>query len=722
MTPMIHHDNRNLDVTTYGDYIVGGLTRYAGDWQLNTVNSWVSIEEIRHTAPSSICQPQIPNLKAPPPMHRSAKSILFLLFLVSFSLHAAAAQPLAEFRRVVVSDDSLPVQVEAANELADYVGRITGQKLDIMPWSSYSPKTATGLSFFVGEGAATKALGKPLSPWESEEWMLKTIPSGLAIAGHDEAGNPWSTTTAAGSMLAVYTLLDDYLGVHWFWPGEFGEHVPNRPDAMLPALDLRKSPDFEIRSVGLGYPSSYHTQEFSDASRRWSRRNRLGWVRSAIFGHSWFDAFNLRTDETFKAHPEWFALVDGKRRPPQLCTTHPEVIERMVEHVLNGKQDVMHISPSDGGGFCECERCRALDVPGILSNDGKTEQLSDRIFTYANEIARRVREQNPAKGCGMFAYTYYNRPPVNIERLEPNLYLSFVYQSAAHRDPENLALWRKSVAGWKKLGAKMVVREGWGNHYYHDMHFLHHNQIIANLAEAHELGFVAAYGEGSKNFSAMAPNYWAMTRMMWGPQRDQTNLMSEFYESAYGPVATEMKAFFEAYNDALDANWAKRDRNLDTSGIAYANVIAAWRKLIPVETVELAEKHLRAAEAKAPPGEYADRVRFHRLGQDYTRVMLELLESYRQLAILGIEMDFFSKLLDERREDPTRRDALLQRAYELGERREQLLLAHRSWAGPDEGLYAFTNDRGMRRWHSTVKKALNIDKPTALTKEKLASQ
>ena len=92
-------------------------------------------------------------------------------------------------------------------------------------------------------------------------------------------------------------------------------------------------------------------------------------------------------------------------------------------------------------------------------------------------FGRKIR----GRACGMFAYTFYNRPPVNIEKLEPNLYLSFVYQSAAHRDPQNLKEWRKSVAGWQKLGARMVVREGWGNHYYHDMHFLHYNQIIANL-------------------------------------------------------------------------------------------------------------------------------------------------------------------------------------------------------------------------------------------------
>ncbi len=137
--------------------------------------------------------------------------------------------------------------------------------------------------------------------------------------------------------------------------------------------------------------------------------------------------------KTFDEHPEWFALVNGKRRPPQMCTTHPEVLERMVDYVLAGKADIMNISPSDGGGFCECDRCKALDVPGVLSYDRKTTQLSDRMFTYANEVARRVREKNPAKGCGMFAYTYYHKPPLKIAKLEPNLYLSFAFQCGAHR-------------------------------------------------------------------------------------------------------------------------------------------------------------------------------------------------------------------------------------------------------------------------------------------------
>ncbi len=634
---------------------------------------------------------------------------------------ASSPQLLNDFRRVVIADGASKVQRAAADELASYAGRVVGRKLDVITFGKLTAD-APGLSFFVGDDVAERVLGKSPKPWKTEEWILRTVPNGLVLAGHDGDTDPWSISTPAGSMLAVYTLLEDHFGVRWFWPGEFGEHVPSRPDATIPVLNERRQPAFEIRSVQLGYSSIYHTPTFHDAERKWARRVRLGWVKSAVFGHSWEAAFDLRKGLTFREHPEWFALVNGKRQPPQMCTTHPEVISRMVDYVLNGKQNIMNISPSDGGGFCECDRCRALDVPGVLAADNKHVQLSDRIFTYANEVARRVREKNPAKGCGMFAYTYYNRPPLKITKLEPNLYLSFVFQSAAHRDPENLRDWRESVAGWQALQAKLVVREGWGNHYYHDLPFLHDRQIIANLAESQRLGFVAAYGEGTKNFAATAPNYWALTHMLWDPQRDATNLMRDFYESAYGPAAKDMEAYFQAYNQALDSNWSKRDRNVDTNLIAYANLIGAWGKLIPREALDEADQHLKAAEAKASPGEYAGRVKFHRFGQDYTRVMWELLGNYRQLAELGVKLDTFTSVVKERRDAPAERDALLQRTYELGEQREQLLLAHRDWAGPDEGLYAFTNDAKIRQWHAAVKAALGIDKPTALTKQSLGKQ
>lgn len=641
----------------------------------------------------------------------------FVLVFGGSVFSKSGGQRLADFQRVVLSDTANKVQQAAADELLHYVGRISGRTLAKVRLSDYKAD-APGLSFFVGDDPARKVLGENPAPWKDDEWMLRTVPKGLVVAGRDEDGNPWSIDVPAGSMLAAYTLLDDYLGVRWFWPGPFGEHVPTLPEATLPELNVRRAPAFSIRSVSIGN-SGYYLREFADATRRWQRRSRLGWTRSASFGHSWEQTFEQREGKTFREHPEWFALVKGKRRPPQMCTTNPEVIARVVQRAVDSPLDIVNISPSDGGGFCECDNCTKLDVPGVLSYDNKTVQLSDRIFTYANEVARRVREKAPTKKVGLHAYTYYNRPPRNIKALEPNLYLSLVYQSSAHRDPENLREWRENVAGWEKLGAKMVVREGWGNHYTLDLPYLHYSQILTNLAEARRLGFTGAYGDGTKCFATQAPNYWAIVRMMWDPDRDPTQVMPDFYASAYGPCTAAMQAYFETFTRALDENWAKRDRNVDTTGMAYANMIGAWRRLLPVEVIAKADEHLKEAERLAPAGEYADRIRFHRFGQTYTATMLDLLETYRQLAELGVKLDYFSSVVKTRRDDPKARETLLRRAYDLGEERESLLLVHRDWAGPYEGLYAFSNDKGLRLWHDEVKKELGINRPSAVTKETL---
>ena len=181
-----------------------------------------------------------------------------------------------------------------------------------------------------------------------------------------------------------------------------------------------------------------------------------------------------------------------------------------------------------------------------------------------------------------------------------------------------------------------------------------------------------------------------------------------------------MRAFFETYNQALNDNWARRRKLVNTTGIAYANLLSSWHILFPPAVVARADGHLKAAEKKAPEGEYADRVAFHRFGQDYTATMLELLDGYRLLTEAGVPVGFAP--VAERRavDDQAEKERLLRRAYELGERREKMLLAHRDWSALDEGLLAFANDRGLRGWHTAVKKALGIDRPSAVTKEALA--
>lgn len=631
---------------------------------------------------------------------------------------------------IVIAEPALPVEKAAARELSYYLGKIIGKNIPLVLVNDY-PAKVRGKACFVGEETAEKVLGQKLGPWQREEFLVRTVPQGIILAGDDVLGDPWSEKTRAGSMLAVYTFLEDYLGVHWFWPGPFGEHIPRNDRQEVPMINLRMKPKLMIRFVSIGY-RSYHLSSFQQAVKKWARRSRLAWAVPAVFGHSWPTIFHFQTGEDFRAHPEWFALVQGKRQKPQMCTTNPEVIERVVQYVLSSQDQIANISPSDGFGFCECDEntksalhkkldipaCTSLDIPGLISSfDHKSISLSDRIFTFANEVARRVGEKNPHKNVGIFAYNLYASPPVRIKNLEPNVYISSVGYAAGHRDPAALQEWREYLRGWKRLGAKLVMREGWGAHFFLDLPFMEYNQIMASFKEAYNLGIIAAYGEGSKSFATQAPNYWAITKMMWDPERDTKNLMDEYFKQAYGPVAAEMKAYFATYDKALDENWAKRRRVVNTARFVYANLLNSWNVLLPRKVVEHADKRLRKAEEKVPPGEYADRLAFHRFGQDYTAVMLELLDTYHLLAEAGIPVALFP--VGKESITQSERQRLLQKAYDLGERREQMLLQHCDWAAMDEGLYAYTNDANVRQSHAAVKRELGVSSPSQVSKEKL---
>jgi hypothetical protein len=79
-------------------------------------------------------------------------------------------------------------------------------------------------------------------------------------------------------------------------------------------------------------------------------------------------------EKYYAEHPEYFALVNGKRtvtdsKSPgnQLCTSNPNIIREVAANliaVLDAEPEIelITLSPNDSGGFCECEKCRALTI------------------------------------------------------------------------------------------------------------------------------------------------------------------------------------------------------------------------------------------------------------------------------------------------------------------------------------------------------------------------
>jgi hypothetical protein len=81
------------------------------------------------------------------------------LFFGGMVLEIHAAQKLHAFTQVVIPDSPLPSQKAVGEDLAVYAGKISGKpSLPVISASQYNP--SQGLSFFVGDGAASRVTKK----------------------------------------------------------------------------------------------------------------------------------------------------------------------------------------------------------------------------------------------------------------------------------------------------------------------------------------------------------------------------------------------------------------------------------------------------------------------------------------------------------------------------------------------------------------------------------
>ena len=237
---------------------------------------------------------------------------------------------------------------------------------------------------------------KDLGP---EEFVLRSTGDGqvLLVAGSE-----------LGMSHAAYAFLEK-LGCRWYFPGDTWEAVPRRPTLAV-SLDERQKPDISLQRklpVGHGLHSAELARDYDD----WCRRNRMAGTLAVYNSHIWP---GISPDKDFAAHPEWFALVKGKRKPSKPCYSNPKVIARGVAQSLailekNPAAQMVSVSAPDGAGFCECELCRQragwrksippTERPVCSASPPrarKSPSSPKRSSIMSTELPRRSPESTPA--------------------------------------------------------------------------------------------------------------------------------------------------------------------------------------------------------------------------------------------------------------------------------------------------------------------------------------
>ena len=184
------------------------------------------------------------------------------------------------------ADDPAP----QADELARYLEKISGAKPQIIDGN---PATTPKHAIWVGYQPKLKELfpGTDFDFKHPEEILIAANEHHLVIAGRDRWDPNRPTAEGRGKTIiegwqdeygtvnAVYTFLQDYLGVRWLWPGETGEDIVQQETITCPVrISLSSTDPVAERNV------------LSVCPRRWQRNlagldeipeGRSGFLQSA---------------------------------------------------------------------------------------------------------------------------------------------------------------------------------------------------------------------------------------------------------------------------------------------------------------------------------------------------------------------------------------------------------------------------------------------------------
>ena len=202
-----------------------------------------------------------------------------------------------------------------------------------------------------------------------------------------------------GAIYGVVHLLEKYLDCRMYAPNV--EMMPQKNTIALPVLCEMDKPVNSIRIV-----NGVMTQQ-NEAYRNWQRLND----HNEEFAKDYYvHTFNrlVPWETHFNLHPEYFALMGGKRVIDQLCLTNPDVFDLTIkklkeEMIMQPEKMLWSVSQGDNFSYCQCDKCAK-----ITADEGSA---AGPIIHFVN----RVAAQFPDKMISTLAYQYSRQAPKKVK-------------------------------------------------------------------------------------------------------------------------------------------------------------------------------------------------------------------------------------------------------------------------------------------------------------------
>ena len=359
----------------------------------------------------------------------------------------------------------------------------------------------------------------------------------------DRTGVFLSSPVPEGVRNAVYGLLEDHLGCHWYTPGRIGEHIPRRRTVTLDIAGHRDiaKPDFEKRTPWYNCNANkYLTQKTRTHLVRWYRRNRHGDSRGSA-GHGWGQIFG---EDIFKKIPELGPMVDGQRREGNgLCMSHPMAVDIAAQWLISffsshPEYDHWSFGQCDSMHFCACDRCKAMG-----SNHGA------HMLIMSNRVIEKVNQAHPTKRITIMPYEGTLEPPREFIRANPNLNPIIVSMGVDQILPKPQSVgFRRQVERWMTMLPRAWIRDyvSWMSGPW---------PLFRALQETRDfyvrVGYTGVMDEYLGRNLGTDIHMWLSARMAWDTDLRVEDLLDDFYPAYYGAAAEDMRRIFERIEDHM---------------------------------------------------------------------------------------------------------------------------------------------------------------------------
>ena len=447
--------------------------------------------------------------------------------------------------RIVTPAAPTENEEQAARVLQEYLLQIAGTVLPIVR----ADRAESPYEILLGQNERLGEIGVQLDSGALTKggYVIRTSDSRLIIAGGSDAG----------TLYGVYGFLETHLGARMYSPSV--KVIPRMDRLALGPIDDREVPAFAYRTTH--YRVTWDA-EYVD----WHKLSQDAEGARPEWG-LWVHTFSrlVPPELHYEDHPEYYAMVDGRRIPTQLCLTNPDVLDVVVRNLRremgqNPDATYWSVSQNDNRAHCTCDRCRSID-----EREGSP---AGSILNFVNQVAERF----PDKVISTLAYEYSRRAPrtlrprenVNImlcsievtrDRPVAPEYAERAFGPAEEQDRLNDAF-REDVRAWSRIADDIIVWD-----YVIQFHnlispFPNLHVLQPNIRFFADHGVTALFEQGNREVGGEFAELRAylLSKLMWNPSVDVDSLIDDFLHGYYGAAARPLLQYIDEMHDALVAS------------------------------------------------------------------------------------------------------------------------------------------------------------------------